>query len=182
MPDERPATEPKSEPKPVKLAKLHEIALPAAVLALDASRDGRTLFAACQDGGVYRLEGDPMGPPQLLGRHESYASGIALAPDGRTLLSGGYDGRLLWHDLDQGKVIRSVQAHQFWSWDMDLSTDGARVASVTGRYEAGGYKYEPAPEREPSVKVFDAKTGELRQQWSHVPPVQAVAISRDNRF
>jgi WD40 repeat protein len=74
-----------------------------------------------------------------------------------------------------------VKAHDFWSWDMAVSADGAVVASVTGRYEAGGYKYEPAPETEPSVKVFDAKTGELRHQFPHVPPVQAVAITPDGR-
>ncbi len=62
---------------------------------------------------------------------------------------------------------------------MDLSPDGSLVASVTGRYEAGGYRYEPAPEREPSVKVFDTKTGELRQSLEHLPPVQAVAFSPD---
>jgi WD40 repeat protein len=55
------------------------------------------------------------------------------------------------------------------------------VASVTGQYLAGGYKYEPAPEREPSVKVFDATTGELRHSFPHVPPVQAVAFSPDSR-
>jgi WD40 repeat protein len=62
-----------------------------------------------------------------------------------------------------------------------VSRDGSLIASVTGRYEAGGYKYEPAPEREPSVKIFDARTGDLRHQFSHVPPVQAVAISPDGR-
>jgi hypothetical protein len=31
------------------------------------------------------------------------------------------------------------------------------------------------------VKVFDAKTGELRHQFPHVPPVQAVAITPDGR-
>jgi WD40 repeat protein len=51
------------------------------------------------------------------------------------------------------------------------------------------YRYEvaapipstPAPEREPSVKIFDAKTGELRHQLSHGPPVQAVAFSPDGK-
>ena len=113
--------------------------------------------------------------------HESYASSVALLPDGVTLISAGYDGALLWHDLKERKTTRRVKAHEFWSWNMDVSTDGALVASVTGRYEAGGYKYEPAPEREPSVKVFDAKTGELRHALPHVPPVQAVALSPDGK-
>jgi hypothetical protein len=64
---------------------------------------------------------------------------------GKTVISAGYDGVLQWHDVEARKTIRKVKAHDFWSWDMDVSADGSVVASVTGRYEAGGYKYEPRP-------------------------------------
>ena len=165
---------------PFSTDKVKEISLPAAVLAIAATPDGKTVFAACQDGGVFTVDVES-GKHELLGKHESYASGVALLPDGNTLISAGYDGVLQWHDLAARKTIRRVKAHEFWSWDMGVSADGSLVASVTGRYEAGGYKYEPAPGTEPSVKVFDAGTGELRQQFPHVPPVQAVAIAPDNR-
>ncbi|HEY0457192.1 MAG TPA: hypothetical protein VGE41_12510, partial [Verrucomicrobiae bacterium] len=56
------------------------------------------------------------------------------------------------------------------------------VASVTGQYLAGGYKYEPAPEQEPSVRIYDAATGELAASFSHVPPVLSVAFSPDSKF
>jgi len=163
-----------------KLERLKEISLPAAVLALDATPDGRTLFAACQDGGVFTVDAES-GRSERLGRHESYASGVALLPGGATLISAGYDGVLQWHDLAARKTVRSRKTHDFWSWGLDVSADGSLVASVTGRYEAGGYKYEPAPEREPSVKVLDARTGELVREFAHVPPVQAVAFSPDGR-
>jgi len=169
-----------ADAKPAKLEKLKEISLPAAVLALDVTPDGKTLFAACQDGGVFTVDAES-GKPELLGRHPSYASGVALLPGGKTLISAGYDGELQWHDLTERKTIRTKKAHDFWSWNMDVSADGSLVASATGRYEAGGYKYEPAPEREPSVKVFDAKTGELVREFSHVPPVQAVAFTPDGK-
>ena len=169
-----------AEEKKFKTEKLKEIVLPSAVLALDGTPDGKTLFAACQDGGVFSIDAQT-GEPELLGRHESYASGIALLPDGQTLISAGYDGVLQWHDFLQRKTLRKVKAHDFWSWDLDVSPDGSLVASVTGRYETGGYKYEPAPEREPSVKVFDTKSGELRSQFTHLPPVQAVAFSPDSK-
>src|SRR5262245_4911145 len=142
MPDEKKNVEPKSS----KLEKLKEISLPAAVLALDATRDGRTLFAACQDGGIFTVDVES-GQPALVGRHESYASGVALLPDEKTLISAGYEGGLQWHDLAVRKTTRRIKAHDFWSWNLDVSADGTLVASVTGRYEAGGYKYEPAPER-----------------------------------
>lgn len=170
------------DPKPrLKLEKQSDLSLPAAVLALDLAPDGLTAYAACQDGGVYQAALDKTAPPRLLGRHESYASGVALLPGGRQLLSAGYDGALLWHDIAAGTSSRRVQAHQFWSWGLDLSPDGRWAASVTGRYEAGGMKYEPAPEREPSLKIFDAATGALRHSLPHVPPTQAVAFSPDSR-
>lgn len=167
-------------PTSPKLTKLKEFKLATPVLALDTAPDGKTLFFACQDGGIFQVtvESGEIAP---LGKHTSYASGVALLPDGQTLLSGGYDGVLRWHDLATRKTVREVQAHEFWSWDLAVSRDGTLVASVTGRYETGGYKYEPAAEREPSVKVFDAKTGELRREFPHVPPTQAVAFSPDNQ-
>jgi len=176
MPDETKTAEPKAP----KTERVKEISLPAAVLALDATPDGKTLFAACQDGSVFMVDAEA-GKPELLARHDSYASGVALLPGGNTLISAGYDGVLQWHDLQERKTVRKVKAHDFWSWNMDVSADGSLVASVTGRYDAGGYKYEPAPEREPSVKIFDARTGELRQQFSHVPPTQAIAFTPDGK-
>ncbi len=175
MPGEKP-----TETKSLKIEKLKSISLPSAVLALEAASDGKILFAACQAGSVFLVDAET-GKYDLLGQHESYASGVALLPDGKTLISGGYDGMLQWHDLAERKTVRKVKAHDFWSWDLAATLDGSLVASVTGRYEAGGYKYEPAPEREPSVKVFSASTGELRWEFSHVPPVQAVAFSADSK-
>ena len=175
-----PTHNPASSPPAIKTERVKEILLPAAVLALEVSADDRTLFAACQDGAVYAVDAAG-GEPRLLGRHESYASGLALLRGGAVLVSGGYDGVLQWHDVAQGRTIRKVKAHEFWSWDLDATADGRRVASVSGRYEVGGYRYEPAPEREPSVRVFDAATGEAVQQFAHVPPVQAVAFTPDGR-
>ncbi len=169
-----------AEPKPPKMEKLKSIALPSAVLALDATPDGKTVLAACHSGDVFIVDATT-GKFESLGQHQSYASGAVLLPDGNTLVSGGYDGVLLWHNVRERKTALKVKAHDFWSWDLSASPDGSLVASATGRYEAGGYKYEPAPEREPSVKVFDARTGELRWAFSHVPPVQAVAFSSDSK-
>jgi WD40 repeat protein len=181
MPDEKKSTE--AAVGGLKLEKLKDLSLPAAVLALDATPDGGSVFAACQDGSVYVIHPET-GESELVGRHDSYASGVALLPgaDREILISAGYDGALRWHRWRDRTLVRQIQAHDFWSWDLDLSADGSVIASVTGRYQAGGYKYEPAPEREPSVKVFAAQTGELRHAFSHVPPVQAVAISPNGQF
>jgi WD40 repeat protein len=170
--------ETQTKPTEPKISRLKEFKVPGAALALAASADGSALFVACMDGAVVRIDVES-GAVKELGRHESYASGAVLLPDARTLVSSGYDGVLLWHDLEAGKVTHRVKAHEFWSWDLAASRDGRFVASSTGQYLAGGYKYEPAAEREPSVRLYDAKTGTLLHSLTHIPPVQAVAFSPD---
>lgn len=162
----------------LKLERQKEIKLPAAVLSLVVSPDGARAYAACLDGAVCAVD-LAAGTVEVLGRHESYASGVVLTPDGRVLVSSGYDGVIVWHDLVERREIRRLKAHEFWSWDLAVSPRGDWIASVTGQYLSGGYRYEPAPEKEPSVKVYDAKSGELKWSFPHVPPVQAVAFSPD---
>ncbi len=165
-------------PKP-QLKLVRNLSLPAAVLAVDARAEGRELYAACLDGGVYAVDSES-GERRKIGQHASYASGVRLLPGGETLISSGYDGKLKWHRTN-GESIREIAAHEFWSWQLSVSRDGRYVASVTGQYLCGGYKYEPAPEREPSVRVYDAASGELVHSFSHVPPVQSVAFSPDGK-
>ena len=173
--------EPAGQEPALKVEQIKEHKLPTAVLALDATGDGQRLFAACLDGGIYQVDAES-GNFEQIGKHESYASGAWLLTKSNILITAGYDGALQWHDLPARKLVRKVQAHKFWSWQMAVSPDENLVASVTGQYLAGGYKYEPALEVEPSVKVFDAQTGELRHGFTHGPPALSVAFSPDSRF
>lgn len=164
--------------------RLQRIMLPTSVFGLDAAADGKALYAACMDGvyEVQEVQEGKAGIPRRLYTHESYVSGVTLFENAGTLVSAGYDGHLVWWDLAAGKVIRRVKAHDFWSWQLARSQDGKQVASVTGQYLSGGPKYEPAPEREPSVRVYDVAGGALVHSFTHVPPVQSVAFSPDGRY
>ena len=180
MNDEKKETPKKEEPK-LTVKSVKEIKLPTGVLSLDVTRDAKNAFAACIDGGVFAVDLES-GKAEKLAEHGSYASGVALVADSPLLISAGYDGVLQWHDTQERKTVRKVSAHQFWSWQAAVSADGQFVASVTGQYLCGGYKYEPLPEREPSVRVYETATGKLAHSFPHVPPVQAVAFSRDGKF
>lgn len=174
----------KKDAKPAqdgKLDLIKEIKVLSSVLGLDSTPDGKTFFVACMDGGVYRLDRETEKPERLL-KHDSYASGVWHLPGSKLLISAGYDGALQWYDLHKGLTVRKVQAHKFWSWQMAVSPNEKLVASVTGQYLAGGYKYEPAAEQEPSLRVYDARTGELKHSLAHVPPTLSVAFSPDSRF
>ncbi len=161
--------------KPVfKLAS--EFKLPMGILAGTIMPDGEQVVAGCMDG-VYRADLDSKAFEKLYS-HQSYVSSVhCLSPE--SIFSAGYDGHLCWYDVGTGAVVRNQKVHQFWSWDMAVSADLKLFASVTGQYLAGGYKYEPLEEQEPSLVVGSAESGEVRYRLPHVPSVQAVAISPD---
>ncbi|HTI68810.1 MAG TPA: hypothetical protein VMF06_02510 [Candidatus Limnocylindria bacterium] len=163
----------------MKLTLAQDHKLPTGVLGLAVTSDGNRAFAACTDGVVYAVDlADGKAEP-FEEKHLSFASGCVLLPDGHTLISGGYDGRLLWHDVATKRCVLQVTAHRFWSWQLALSPDGRRVATVTGQYLPGGWKYEPEPENEPSVKIFDTQTGDRVAKFNHAPPVLSCAFTPD---
>ena len=165
----------------MKLTLDHDHELPSGALGLAITTDGRRAFVTCADGALYEVDAASGEAEAFKDRHASFASGCVLLPDGRTVISGGYDGMLLWHDVENRHCWRRVQAHRFWNWQLALAPDGRRLATVTGQYLPGGWKYEPAAENEPSVKVFDTSSGYRLAAFSHTPPVLSCAFSPDGR-
>lgn len=163
----------------MKLVKSKDLKLPTGILGL-AHGDGR-LYAACMDGAVYDVDLATGDAKPFDEKHASFASGCVLLPDGKILVSAGYDGCLLWHDTATKTLIRRFKAHSFWSWQLALSKDGTRLATVTGQYLAGGERYEPASTPEPTVVVLDAKSGEVVRSFVHGPPVLSVAFNPDGK-
>ncbi|MEZ6097364.1 MAG: hypothetical protein R3E01_00185 [Pirellulaceae bacterium] len=170
--------------KSIRLQSSRKLQLPSGVLSLSIGHDDRTMVCGCLHG-VYLIDGDPndrqVDHVERLYEHESYVSSIAWL-DENHIVSAGYDGTLRWYDVSYRTPLRSVRVHDFWSWDMSVSPDRTLLASVTGQYLAGGYKYEPQPEREPSLQIVSNATGQIVQSFSHLPPVQAVAWSDDGRY
>jgi WD40 repeat protein len=109
--------------------------------------------------------------PKELYAHETYVTGVALA--GKTLVTGGYDGKLVWWDTAAGKIIRTADAHAKWIRKVIASPDGKLVASVAD---------------DMVCKLWDAATGkvvhELRGHKELTPQnfgsmLYAVAFSHD---
>ena len=165
----------------MKLTRIHDHSLPAGALGLAITPDGGRAYASCADGSLHSVQLADGRTEAFEKKHDSFASGCVLLPDGRTVITAGYDGRLLWHDVETRKCTREVKAHDFWSWKLALSPDGKHVATTTGQYLSGSWKYEPAAETEPSVKVFDTATGALVHSFTHTPSVLSCAFSPDGR-
>ncbi|MEZ5302196.1 MAG: hypothetical protein R3F11_16390 [Verrucomicrobiales bacterium] len=86
------------------------------------------------------------GPLRAVAQHGSYASGAHWLPGQNAVLSAYYDGRPIWSDAAEGKPIREVGAHTFWSWQSAVAPGGALVRCpatlpVSGRW----LRYELAP-------------------------------------
>ena len=161
------------------LKRVRELKLPSGVLSAALAEDGKRIAAACLDG-VYLTDLDS-GDSEKLYSHDSYVSSVEWISD-QSIVSAGYDGRITWFDISLSQEVRRAKAHQFWSWDLALSSDRSRLATVTGQYLAGGYRYEPAAETEASIRVYDVASGEVLHDLPHVPSVQAVAISPNGQY
>lgn len=162
----------------MKLELKKEIKLPTAALGLSSIPQSNQVLVSCFDGSVLKLDPDKEAWTKL-GEHSSYASGVVSVLDGSMAVSAGYDGILQWHDIASQKTMAVEKVHDFWSWQLKASADTRLIASVTGQYLCGGYKYEPAKETEPSIKVFDAHNRQLIASFNHLPPVLSVAFSPD---
>jgi len=158
--------------------RLQRFSLPTAALSMDLAADGQSAYVGTLDG-VWHLD-LASGESRFLYRHDSYVSGVVYLAELGQLVSAGYDGRLLWWDLESGEVRREVDVDSTWIWDLaGWQGDPSRplVATVTGQYLAGDYEYRPQPADGPTVKVWDAATGQLVAGFDLLPPVQAVALS-----
>jgi WD40 repeat protein len=83
----------------------------------------------CSDFKVYEADvAAAKFEPKELYAHGSYVTGVALS--GTTLVSGSYDGKLTWYDIEAKKVIRSEDAHAKWIRGVFASPDGKTLVSI----------------------------------------------------
>ena len=114
-------------PESLKLVKDH--GRPAIAFAVARVPGTGRVFLGSSDFKV--SEGDLASAkfePKDLYAHGSYVTSLALA--GKTLVSGGYDGKLVWWDTEAKKEIRSHAAHAKWIRQVIASPDGKFFASV----------------------------------------------------
>jgi WD40 repeat protein len=73
---------------------------------------------------------------RAFGEHKGFRTRVALNPDGRTMLSSGWDGTLFLWDLETGQLIRRFASYENgFIMDIAISPDG-RSALVSGTNSA----------------------------------------------
>jgi WD40 repeat protein len=110
---------------------VREISRPDILFSVDRVPDADHLVVATSAGKVFELATAQGGPaPQELANHGRYVTSVRLVGEGEMAVSGGYDGRLIWWDLAEGRVVRTVPAHGRWIRQIAVSPDGGTLASV----------------------------------------------------
>jgi WD40 repeat protein len=127
------------------------------------------------------LDRDKPEPRAMEGQgHDSYVTGLAVSASGRWVVSGGYDGRLIWWDLKQGTRGRVIEGHAKWV---------RKLAATCGCDEEGALIASVADDM--VCRLWDAETGALRHELHgheamtphHYPSMLfACAFSPDDRF
>src|SRR5262249_54964132 len=97
-----------------KIKVTRQVSRPGIVFAIDRLPGPGRMIIGGSDFKVYELDLDKEKPePTPLGAHESYVTGLVCV-NGNTVVSGGYDGRLIWWDVGARSPVRSIDAHKRW--------------------------------------------------------------------
>ena len=159
---------------PEKFKVVKELSRRDIVFALARKPDSSRVFCGGSDFTVCEVDLDqPKPEAKDLGRHESYVTGMALA--GTTLVSGGYDGRLIWWNIESRSKIREVDAHRKSIRAVTATPDGNVMASVADDMVCRLWDVE-------SGRLIHELRGHAELTPTHLPSMLfACAISPDGR-
>ena len=121
----------------------------------------------------------PWAPPGLVREFRGHRAGVScveFSPDGRRILSGGWDKSVFLWDVDTGKQIQRMKGHETRIADVAFSPDG-RLA-VSGSYEA----LQSKPADPYSVRIWGLETGRELLKIEGYKYVTSVDFSPNGRL
>ena len=149
-----------------KTHQTHDLAHNSPLISCRFDPSGRFVFAGAQDYRVWRWELSTKKKTELTAV-DSWVRGITFSKDGNSLITGGYDGRLLWWlvEAEQPEPTRTIEAHHGWVRAVAVSPDGALLASVGN---------------DMVVRLWNMQDGKLvREMKGHTSHIYNVAFHTD---
>ncbi len=94
------------------------------------SPDGQFVFVGSEDYKVWRFKVADGSKIDL--DTDAWVRTLEFVDAGKTLITGGYDGRLIWWDAlaEKPTAVRTIDAHVGWIRSIAISPDGTTLASV----------------------------------------------------
>jgi WD40 repeat protein len=134
------------DPAQFKVAK--DLSRPDIMLCLALVPGGQRVFAGSSDGNVYHFDLATEKPEgTAMEGHKGYVTGVAVA--GKQVVSGAYDGQLIWWDAESRTKVRGFKAHDRWVRNVIASRDDKLIASVAD---------------DMVCRVWDSQTGKLKHE------------------
>jgi WD40 repeat protein len=120
----------KPQPDPTQTHQVQELKHNSPLLGCRIDPSGQYVFAGAQDNTLQRWE-LASGKRTALEGHKSWTRGLAFVAKDKVLLSGDYNGRISWWQLDAETPtpLRSIDAHDGWVRELAVSPDGKQLAS-----------------------------------------------------
>jgi WD40 repeat protein len=118
------------DPNPRNLRTVRQINRRDILFSVARVPNTARLLVASNDNKVHEIDaGRDNATQRDLADHGRYVTCVRLA--GNTIISGGYDNRLIWWDLQNNRMIRTLEnAHARQIRQLALSPDGTKIASV----------------------------------------------------
>jgi len=146
---------------------LHEYKHASPLISCRYDPTGKYVFIGSEDFKVWRITVAD-GSETVLDVN-AWVRGIAFADKGKTVITGGYDGRLIWAPVE-GKTLkptRTIEAHDGWIRAVAVSPDQKLIASVGNDLK---------------VKLWSAADGKLvREMSGHESHIYNVAFHPDGK-
>jgi WD40 repeat protein len=103
---------------------------PTIVWSLATTPDGKTLISSGYDGKIIIWNVAEKKPQQTIEK-KGWIRRVALSADGKNFAAGMEDGNVILFEVEGGKELKTVKAHEAAVYDVAFSPDGATLATCS---------------------------------------------------